>query len=122
MVLIKRFLLAVNAGSDEISVFRVKKNRLILVDKINSGGDFPVSLTLHRDLLYVLNSGGEGNITGFKLGKHGHLTPIRGSTRVLDTADVSDLPFFLVSPAQVGFSPSGDFLVVTVKGTIENKL
>ena len=115
----KRFLLAVNAGSDEISVFRVKKNRLVLVDKVDSGEDFPVSLTLNNGLLYVLNSGGDGNITGFKLSKHGHLMQIAGSTRVLYTADGSGLPFFLVSPAQVGFSPRGDFLVVTIKGTNE---
>ena len=113
-----RFLLAVNAGSDEISVFRVNKDRLVLVDKVHSGGDFPVSLTLHRDLLYVLNSGGDGNITGFKLKKDGRLTPIAGSTRSLNVGGASP-PFFLVSPAQVGFNPSGDFLVVTIKGTNE---
>ncbi len=114
----QRFLLAVNAGSDEISVFRVKKDRLVLVDKVSSGGDFPVSLTLNRDLLYVLNSGGDGNITGFKLSPSGRLTPIAGSTRSLDV-DGASPPFFLVSPAQVGFSPSGDVLVVTIKGTNE---
>ena len=114
----KRFLLAVNAGSDEISVFRVKKDRLVLVNKVDSGGDFPVSLTLHRNVLYVLNSGGGANITGFKLGRHGRLTPIPGSTRSLDAGGMSP-PFFLVSPAQVGFSPWGDFLVVTIKRTIE---
>lgn len=113
-----RFLLAVNAGSDEISVFRVRKSRVALVDKVPSGGDFPVSLALHHDLLYVLNSGGDGNVTGFRLGRDGRLTPIAGSTRSLD-AGGSNPPFFLVSPAQVGFSPSGDALVVTVKGTDE---
>ena len=114
----KRFLLAVNAGSDEISVFRVNKDRLVLVDKVNSGGDFPVSLTLNHDLLYVLNSGGDGNITGFELSQDGRLKPIAGSTRSLNAGGTSP-PFFLVSPAQVGFSPSGDFLVVTIKGTNE---
>ena len=60
-----KWLFAVNAGSDEISVFRVRRSGLKLVDKVDSGGMFPVSLTLHKRLLYVLNSGGDGNITGF---------------------------------------------------------
>lgn len=112
----RRWLIAVNAGSDEISVFRVMNNHLMLVNKVSSGGLFPVSLSLHKQILYVLNSGGDGNITGFKLGNNGHLTPISGSTRALN-AGGSNPPFFLVSPAQVGFDQSGNFLVVTIKGT-----
>jgi len=111
-----RWLIAVNAGSDEISVFRVLDHSLILTDKVSSGGLFPASLTLHKRWLYVLNSGGDGNITGFTLGVNGHLTPIAGSTRSLN-ADGTNPPFFLVSPAQVGFDRSGDYLIVTVKGT-----
>lgn len=114
----QRWLIAVNAGSDEISVFRVLAGGLELVDKVHSGGQFPASLTLYWDLLYVLNAGGEGNITGFTLGHDGHLTPLAGSTRSLDVGG-DNPPFFLVSPAQVGFDPHGDFLVVTIKGTNE---
>jgi len=113
-----RWLFAVNAGSDEISVFRVHDGGLTLVDTEKSGGSFPASLALHNSVLYVLNSGGEGNITGFTVGRDGHLTPIPNSTRSLDVGG-SDPPFFLVSPAQVGFSPGGDFLAVTIKGTNE---
>lgn len=114
----QRWLLAVNAGSDEISVFRVRPHGLLLVDVVPSGGLHPASLTLHGDLLYVLNSGGEGNITGFELRHDGRLVPIAGSTRSLDVGGTNP-PFFLVSPAQVGFDPRGDFLVVTIKGTDE---
>ena len=113
-----RWLFAVNAGSDEISVFRVDGDGLALVETVDSGGAFPASLTLHNSWLYVLNSGGEGNITGFTVGPNGHLTPILDSTRFLNVGG-SDPPFFLVSPAQVGFSPGGDFLVVTIKGSNE---
>jgi 6-phosphogluconolactonase (cycloisomerase 2 family) len=62
-----QWLFAVNAGSDEISVFRVERQGLTLVDVQPSGGSFPVSLTVDEDLLYVLNSGGDSNITGFTL-------------------------------------------------------
>ena len=111
-----QWLFAVNAGSDEISVFRIIGDYLMLTDKVSSGGFFPVSLALHKDLLYVLNSGGEGNIAGFSLSPLGKLTAIENSTRSLHTGG-DNPPRFIVSPAQVGFNPSGDFLMVTIKGT-----
>ncbi|PTL78590.1 3-carboxymuconate cyclase [Vitiosangium sp. GDMCC 1.1324] len=111
------WLFAVNAGSDEISCLEVvMPGRVVLRDKVLSGGMFPVSLALHGPLLYVLNSGGEGNITGFTVGESGRLTQLIGSTRSLQ-AGGSNPPSFLLSPAQVGFSPAGDKLLVTVKGS-----
>jgi hypothetical protein len=101
-------LYAVNAGSDEISVFAVLPNRLILLNKIGSGGDRPVSLTVQGNLVYVLNAGAPENITGFRLGWRG-LRQIEGSTRPLSGA--------MVGPAQVEFSPRGNLLVVTEKMT-----
>ncbi len=115
----QKWLFAVNAGSDEISVFRVRRDGLTLVDLVDSGGPFPVSLTLHRKLLYVLNSGGDGNITGFTVNGKGRLTPLAGSTRSLDAGGTNP-PFFLESPAQVGFDRRGKVLVVTVKGQVVN--
>jgi 6-phosphogluconolactonase len=109
------WLFAVNAGSNEISVFKVKTSGLALVQVVPSGGEFPVSLTIHGDLLYVLNAGGEGNITGFTIDPGGHLSPLAGSTRSLNAGGTNP-PFFLESPAQVGFNPLGNMLVVTVKG------
>lgn len=111
-----RWLFAVNAGSDEISSLEVTPDGLVLRDTVASGGNFPVSLALHERLLYVLNSGGEGNITGFTIDPAGRLTPLPGSTRSLQAGGTNP-PFFLVSPAQVGFSPAGDKLIVTVKGS-----
>ncbi len=111
-----RWLFAVNAGSNEISSLEVTPRGLVLRDKVSSGGEFPVSLALRAELLYVLNSGGDGNITGFTVSRTGQLTPLPGSTRSLH-AGGQNPPFFLVSPAQVGFSPAGDKLIVTVKGS-----
>jgi 6-phosphogluconolactonase len=113
-----RWLFAVNAGSDEISSLEVTPGGLVLRDKVSSEGEFPVSLALREHLLYVLNSGGDGNITGFTVDDAGRLTPLPGSTRSLYTGG-SNPPSFLVSPAQVGFSPAGDKLLVTVKGSNE---
>jgi 6-phosphogluconolactonase len=113
-----RWLFAVNAGSNEISVFKAGGVGLTLVDVVPSGGYFPASLTIYQDWLYVLNAGGEGNITGFTLDPSGHLTPLPGSTRSLQAGGMNP-PEFLESPAEVGFSPLGDWLVVTVKGPHE---
>src|SRR6266852_9802139 len=53
-----RFLFAVNAGSDNISVFKIAENGLRLVDVVPSGGNQPISITISREVLYVLNNGG----------------------------------------------------------------
>jgi 6-phosphogluconolactonase len=107
-----RFLFAVNAGSDSISVFRIQENGLKLVNITSSQGRQPISLTVNHNLLYVLNNGGAvgstDTIAGFSVGKDGQLTLI-----------VSGLPLSAASvgPAQIGFSVDGDVLLVTEKGT-----
>jgi 6-phosphogluconolactonase len=106
----QHLLFAVNAGSNEISVLSVGPNGLTLADKVSSGGQTPVSLTLHGDILYVLNAGGVANITGFTVADGGKLSPLPGSTRSLPGGAAA-------APAQVGFSPDGDLLVVSEKGT-----
>ena len=50
-----RYLLAANAGSNEISVLKIKKNDLELIDVVSSGGVRPISLTLH-DLFRVVRA------------------------------------------------------------------
>jgi 6-phosphogluconolactonase len=106
----RHFLFAVNAGSNEISVLGVDPGGLTLLDKVSSGGQTPISLTINRDLLYVLNAGGTPNITGFQVSRVGKLWPLAGSTRPLAGGAAA-------GPAEVGFSPNGDLLVVTEKGT-----
>jgi 6-phosphogluconolactonase len=103
-----RMLFAVNAGSNEISAFVANpEGRLSLTARVASGGTQPISLTAHAQLLYVLNAGGSGNISGFTIGANGALSAIPGSTRPLTGATVG--------PAQVAFSPDGRLLVVTEK-------
>jgi 6-phosphogluconolactonase len=108
-----QWLYVVNAGSNSISVFKVKPGALELVGlPVDSGGMQPVSLTVDGDLLYVLNAGGavggEDNITGFMIEPDGMLQPLAGSTQPLSAANTS--------PAQIGFSTDGNVLVVTEKG------
>jgi 6-phosphogluconolactonase (cycloisomerase 2 family) len=109
----QRWLVAVNAGSDDISIFRVEQDGLDLADVAPSGGDHPISVTVHGRLVYVLNDGGSGNISGFLIGLGGRLTPIPGSTQPLSNSGAGASP----GPAQISFTPDGRALVVTEKNT-----
>lgn len=76
-----RYLLAVDAGSNQISVLRVGWNgRPTEVGApVSSGGITPNSIAVHGDLVYVANSGSP-NYAGFRLTLGGHLVPISNST------------------------------------------
>ena len=104
-----RWLFVVNAGSNSVSSFHVGHAGLALTDVVPSGGDRPVSVTVHHDLLYVLNAGGTGNIQGFRIAPNGELSPIAGSNRPLSGA--------AVAAAQIGFTPDGSRLVVSERAT-----
>jgi hypothetical protein len=81
----ERWLIAVNAGSADISVFQVQRRGLRLVSRTPSGGTRPLSVTIHRRLVYVLNAGSD-SITGFRLNRQGALDPLAGSRRVQSPA------------------------------------
>ena len=69
-----KFLFAVNAGSNEVSVFRIhRSNGLRLIETVSSGGVFSNSLATRKNILYVLNSACITNFTAFKIGKKGNL-------------------------------------------------
>lgn len=108
-------LIAVNAGSDTVTAFRVHGDSLQLRNVVASGGQFPASVAVHDDLVYVLNAGGAGTVQGFRL-TGGKLVPIPGSARTLGLAN-GDPPNFLMSPGQVGFTPDGGKLLVTTKAS-----
>jgi 6-phosphogluconolactonase (cycloisomerase 2 family) len=102
-----RLLYVVNAGSDNVSGFRVGPAGLDLIGVWPSGGDLPLSLGLAGRRLYVLHDGVESKVTGFTVGPHGTLEPIPGAARLLPDATPD--------AAQVSVSPDGTRLVVTEK-------
>jgi 6-phosphogluconolactonase (cycloisomerase 2 family) len=106
-------LYAVNAGSNTVSVFSVRGDRLDLRQVLNSGGTFPVSVTVHDDVVYVLNARNGGSLQGFRV-FFGHLFPMFGSNRALGL-DPNAAPEFTHTPGQVAFTPDGSKVLVTTK-------
>ncbi len=110
-----RWLFAVNAGSDEVSVFRVGAQSLELVERAPSGGRFPVSLAERDGHLYVLNVGGDGTLAGFDVDGDGRLAAIPGAVRALALGGTHP-PNVGRAPSQIGFTPDGTALLVVDKG------
>ena len=106
-------LFAVNAGSDTISVLSVEGRHVRLDQVLSSGGEFPNSIAVHGNLVYVANAGGAGSVSGFSiLGQH--VVPIPGSARSLGLDDTNPSNFH-TGPGQVIFSPNGSELLVNTK-------
>ncbi len=105
----RRFVLAVDAASNDISVLRVGKHgSLSLVGTTDSNGTTPLSIAVHHDLVYVANAGAGGSdYTGFHLDHRGRLTPIPDSTVALPDSAM---------PGQVLFSGDGKTLAGTRVG------
>jgi 6-phosphogluconolactonase (cycloisomerase 2 family) len=106
-------LFAVNAGSDSVSVLRADGDALHLRQVVPSGGEFPVSIAVRGGSVVVLNAGGRANISGFRL-DDSRLRPLSQDTRSLGLTETNP-PQFLASPAQVGFTPDGEQVLVTGK-------
>ncbi len=104
-------LFAVNAGSNDVSMFRASGDQLVLLDRVASGGTMPVSVAVRGSLVYVLNAGGTPNISGFVVDADAqHLVPLASSQRGLAGGNAA-------APAEVHFANGGDVLLVTEKGT-----
>ena len=107
-----RYLLAVDAGSNQISVLRIKPDgSLQIADIVSSNGGNPVSIAVDDGLVYVANADPvKPNYTGFTLNQGGHLRPILGSTVSLPAG---------AQPGDVLFDGDGRKLVGARVGTSE---
>ena len=102
-----RYLLAVDAGSNQVSVFKIASGGgLSLVGSpVSSGGTMPVSIAVHQSLVYVANASGTPNFTGFTINSTGALTPLAGSTVTLPSGSL---------PGDVLFNGTGAVLAGTL--------
>jgi 6-phosphogluconolactonase len=101
-----RYLLAVDAGSNQISVLRVRHDgslRPLKGGPVSSDGVDPVSIAVSGSLVYVANAGpGSSSYTGFRLNRGGHLRPLNNSTVALPDGS---------GPGDILFSGDGTRLV-----------
>lgn len=106
------WLITVDAGSNQITVFHVNFGGSLSFASITSShGNDPISVTVHDNLVYVLDAGTSsvaGNIAGFTLSWNGQLSFIAASVESVAGGAGS-------SPEQIGFNNNGHVLVVTEK-------
>jgi 6-phosphogluconolactonase len=111
-----RWVLAVDAGSDQISVLGVGGDGTLTVapgSPVSSGGIEPVSIAVHGDLVYVANEGNSttgSNYTGLTLASDGRLTPLADSTVPLPPTAL---------PGDVLFNATGKNLIGVEVGTTD---
>ncbi|HMJ40194.1 MAG TPA: beta-propeller fold lactonase family protein [Verrucomicrobiae bacterium] len=113
-----RYLLAVDAGSNQISVLRVLPDgslHSVGGGPVWSGGVEPISIAVRGSLVYVANEGdkatGTGsNYTGFRLNAGGHLVPLTGSTFDLSST---------ANPGDILFNSTGTNLIGVEVGTTD---
>ena len=91
-----RWLVVVNAGSDDITLFDLKTGRPEPTARAASGGTRPISVSIEDDLVYVLNAGSD-SIAGFRLNDHGRLEAVANSVRPLSGTGVG--------AAEIGIQP-----------------
>ncbi len=111
-----RYLLAVDAGSNQVSVLRVGRGGALTPvpgSPFASGGVEPNSIAVHGGLVYVSNlgsatTGASPNYAGFIFAPWGQLLPLRNSTVTLPAGS---------NTGDVLFNDDGTKLVGTVVGT-----
>lgn len=105
-------LFAVNAGSDDLSSFRVgPQGALTLAGRVSSGGKGPNSLAVHGNLLYALNAG-DNSVSGFRVTDGARLVALPHATRSLASG--------ASGAAAIRFTPDGQQLIVTER--VSNRL
>src|SRR5437773_5371473 len=113
-----RYLLAADAGSNQVSVARILPNGALSAaggSPVSSGGYQPISIDVHGSLVYVANEGNKAtgtgsNYTGFRLTPTGRLLPIPGSTIGLPNT---------ANPGDVLFNSTGTNLIGVEVGTTD---
>jgi 6-phosphogluconolactonase (cycloisomerase 2 family) len=105
-----RLLLAVDAGSNQISVLRIERRGSLapVGDPVASGGSEPVSIAAHDGRVYVANAGTVSDYAGFTLSRTGTLTPIPGAVVPLPSGSM---------PGDVLINRTGTRVVGTRVGT-----
>ncbi len=109
-----RFLLVVNAGSNDITCFRINSDFSLTATAIEaSGGTMPISLAYHNGVVYVANADEDGVFTA-PPNQSGNITALRLDS---STGQLSRIAGFSLSlhgrPADLEVTPDGSHLIVS---------
>ncbi len=118
----RRFLFAVNAGSNTVSSFRINSDLSLRLNEAQAVDGVGPNSIAYRDGVIVVSSidadgiftgepDQEGAIESFIVRRNGNLTPLRNSRRVLETR-----------PSSLEYSPNGRFLSITSINAGSNQL
>lgn len=109
-----RFLLVVNAGTNNVTCFRINPDfSLTRTDIEASGGTAPISLAYRNGVVYVANADEDGVFVG-TANQSGNITAMRLD---LATGELSAIPGVSVSlrgrPADIEITPDGYYLLAS---------
>jgi 6-phosphogluconolactonase len=124
-----RYLLVADGGSNQISVLNINADGSLVAvpnSPFASGGTKPVSIALHRNLVYVANDGVTGtpaNYAGFSLNAAGQLAPLSSAPVQVPSAnnDLGDVLFNRSGTNLVGIEVASsliDSFAVTPQGAL----
>lgn len=112
-----KLLFAVNAGDNTVSVLSPSKFRkkLKVTDLVPSGGAIPVSIAVNEGKVYVLNAGGAGVVTTYRITAQNKLHQL--SRIELGLSNSETIPFNnVMAPGQVGIDTLSRHLIVANAG------
>jgi len=115
IIVFQNYIFAVNAGSNSVSMFQIQPTDptvVVILSTVDSGGDWPLSLTAYGNTLCVINGGARNGIRCFTITSSGLVFQVDLRLNLTLTTP----PANHMGPAQISFTNNGDALVVSVKG------
>jgi len=108
------FLLVVNAGSNDVTSFRINPDfTLTRADIEASGGTAPISLAYRNGVVYVANADEDGNFGG-PPGQSGNITAMRLDLTTGELTAIARMSVSLLGrPADLEITPDGFYLLAS---------
>jgi 6-phosphogluconolactonase (cycloisomerase 2 family) len=110
-----KFIFVVNAGSNQVTSFRVTSTGVKRVSVASTHGKLPISVASSGHLVYVVNEVSK-NIYGWSFNSSGVLTPIAGSNQKLTAVTPKGKKDKVGVAAAINFTSDGKVVAVTERG------
>ena len=110
-----KLIFVVNAGSNQVTSFRVTSSGVKRVSVASTHGKLPISVASSGHLLYVVNEASK-NIYGWTFASNGVLTPIKGSNQKLTAVTPKGKKDKVGVAAAINFTSNGKVVAVTERG------